>query len=484
MASLLDLPSELMDVVLAGHSTSTISKLSRTCRAFHAFLTPRVYKVVDWFWADHAEPPPIHLLLRTLLRNPARCRHIQTLRLRGGGVVAMDMYMKDSPWPYELYKPTHNCYRSNDPWQPIERARSIPLASTFSPSDVQIVENILHVIYRPVLSIWLREFVRGNVDVIVALLLSRLNSLATLDIGYAYIYHAQFIPAILRHRIMDNDTPQFEFLQSVAFALDKPDMDFHPWFDLDLLRAFLVLPRLELYKGTFPEPVIFSWPGITPQSMSLTTLLLIDCGVLEKTLGAILESTPALRHLTYEQLRIPYDGTGFNRQEHWKEVYSRVDETTLNDRCRSLNSALSKVRGTLQSLVLRHYEYFHKIDFRVEDITPYGMRNRLTVLKDMVSLASLELPWAHLFGFRWDICGDLPEPLGSSWRRLCIRGLFHRHTIPWKSNITIEQFAQVLQSHPFSKLETIIFVDTQQCYWEELQNICTNLNIDCDFYEK
>lgn len=243
MASILDLPNELMDPILSVSCPSDISRLSLVNKSLHALLSPRIYEKIEWHWDDDTRPPPFHLLLRTLLRNPTLARHIRSLSLRGSGLVPVNCHWV--MWPYEHVE--YHEYHPGDrgAWQPIERARSIPLGSTFSETEMHEVQQLVKNIYRPSPSIWLREFARGNVDVLVALLLSRMNALVSLKLGFYYVYHSQFIPAILRHMAIDRSGAcAFPILESVQLAMDRPEMDVFPWLNIDLLRAFFFLPEM------------------------------------------------------------------------------------------------------------------------------------------------------------------------------------------------------------------------------------------------
>jgi hypothetical protein len=60
----------------------------------------------------------------------------------------------------------------------------------FEPEDVDRVEDMIQHIHRPAPSLWATDFARGNVDVFVVLLLSRLNALEELDLRFGYLHRA------------------------------------------------------------------------------------------------------------------------------------------------------------------------------------------------------------------------------------------------------------------------------------------------------
>ena len=89
MASILDLPTELLEDILLPLSTDSLSRLSRTCKTLQNFLSPRIYRTIDWTWRDEdAYAPPFLLLLRTVLANPDIRGKVRVLKLRGRGIMA------------------------------------------------------------------------------------------------------------------------------------------------------------------------------------------------------------------------------------------------------------------------------------------------------------------------------------------------------------------------------------------------------------
>lgn len=469
MANLLDLPTELLDMVLAPCSLSTVSKLSRTNMSLHALLSPRVYSSIDWFWADDMDPPPIHLLLRTLLRNPSRAHHIKFLRLRGGSIPSDDVC-------FDWWR---GYWHDWDLW----RAPSISFGSCFSTTDIEQVRRLVYGVYRPSQSTWISQLQQGNVDVLVALLLCRLDSLERLDLGFSYLHRSRFVPAILRQGTVDcSKICLFPKLQSANIALDAPINAPSCWGDIDLLRPFFFLPSIHTVVTTAPEPVIFAWMGKTPSTLSLKNLVLLNSLVLENTLKDLLSVTPALEHLTYG---------------HWRyadlNYPSRANANQL--RCWRLNNALVNIQNTLQSLVVKvAFQYYEGVGFPDDSNFhgPIGVAGRLTVLKGMQKLTHLEIPWVVLFGWHAEVPVSWTNSLPDSLQDICLRNDLRRLIgYEWTDEMTSTLVAEFLDSCPqyFSSLSIVSFA--YECefggkhgVWrdenaEHLRSLCRSKNIEC-----
>jgi hypothetical protein len=119
MPSLTDLPVELLEDIVAPLSVVQQSKLSRTCKALHSYLSPRIYHSVDWFWRDDGPCPPFDRLLRTLLSNTRLANLVKVLKLRGGGLV------KHAEWKDNRFGSCVYNTRDENGWRPVQAARSV-----------------------------------------------------------------------------------------------------------------------------------------------------------------------------------------------------------------------------------------------------------------------------------------------------------------------------------------------------------------------
>jgi hypothetical protein len=114
MASIVGLPTELLECVLADLEIADVSTLSQTCKDTHHYLSPRVYHLLDWYWKNDHLCPSYHLLLRTLLSKPLLSNHVRKISLQGGGITRNDARRhQDSAWS--------NCHYG---WLSVIKARS------------------------------------------------------------------------------------------------------------------------------------------------------------------------------------------------------------------------------------------------------------------------------------------------------------------------------------------------------------------------
>ncbi|KAF2117952.1 hypothetical protein BDV96DRAFT_571155, partial [Lophiotrema nucula] len=367
------------------------------------------------------------------------------------------MWPYDGPMDYSWHRNDNNelFFGDGNGWRPIERARSLSVGDCFTRHDLWRAWHSIYTLHRPQPSIWIRELQRGNIDVLVALILGHLPSLTKLVLGFGYLHHAQFIPAIFRHKLMERfiqtKEPYLKSLKTVELALDTPQYAVSYWSDLDLLRPFFFVSTIEKFHAGLVEPWLFAWPGTRPICPSMTTLVLCRSGIEEDTLNQILSATPALKHLTYDH----------QRNTDW--TYELPEPANAYQiRCWRLNVALSQVKKTLQTLAIRIKFYAHEHQLGVPDVYNYdgpsGVAGRLTILKDMPQLQRLEIPWEVLFG--WDIAipTSWSDSLPPSLQEICLRDdSCIVAGYEWIEDVTFDRAVQLLDCYPesFMKLKRV-----------------------------
>ncbi|KAH9864715.1 hypothetical protein J1614_010651 [Plenodomus biglobosus] len=417
MASILKLPAELLEAILALSKPAGLSALSRSCKHLYRYISPLLYHSIDWCWKDDTSPPPFQLLLRTLVANRQLASNIRKIRLRGGGIVRKDY------WRFgdcELNE-------RNGPF-PIEPARSVNtserhLQTLFNPLERWHVHNLIRAIASSRASEWYAEVARGNVDAIVSLILHQCQAVEELDLGFGYIFDSKFIALVFR-RSMDRTVP-YPGLERVMLGTDGLFSPKGAFIDMDILRMFFTLPKLRQLTAMAIEPAMFTWisPDKPPQAASLVNLVLHNSTLLESSLDTILASTPMLRHLTYDFHRLVDYGS------HWQCMsdYSKWLYLRQKGRARYrpdvaisgpvLTRALSRVCKTLETLVL-------KVQFECDlgseacganirawddALTLCHIIGRIRGLNCFHNLRHLEISWVLLFGW-WD--ADLEQYKG------------------------------------------------------------------------
>ncbi|KAJ4369666.1 hypothetical protein N0V83_005428 [Neocucurbitaria cava] len=446
MSPFVDFPAELLEEILELLSTADLSTLSRTCKELYTFFSPRVYHKIDWTWDDDKPCPPYHLLLRTLLSNARLASHIKVLRTRGGGIVPRSHWEEGICNDAAIDEHYKLCDIRRSVWVEGHRERS-----SFTSKDVRRVINLISSTaptdaHRRE---WILEFYRGNVDVIMALILHQSQAIEELDLGFAFLDHAKFIPRAFKHLIDAQEAAAvYPHLASVNLGADGPGIPEWVWTDLDLFRLFIFLPNVKTIDAILLEPVLFAWPSPhkIPRADALSTLILRQCTISEDTLEAILSCTPKLKHLVYDYWRMAECFP-----PHWecckddKNNKSKKSYTQVPIHCPRLSKALAHVHTTLESLVLKAQfrgdmlsgPLSRDIKDPFESLCKCYIFGRVTGLDKMLSLKSLEASWALLFGW-WDFpapdyrghpydgvqgSGDNPwtSVLPPNIRRLCMR---------------------------------------------------------------
>jgi hypothetical protein len=401
MASILDIPAELLEEILSLLRIADLSRLSRACSILHSYLTPRIYHTQDWYWKDDHPSPPYHLLLRTLLNNSRLAGYVKVLKLRGGAIV------KEEAWKLG--------YRDNedDGWLPKNGAQAVWTAGQrldrlYTPHEIQTIASVLSSTssYEEHREEAMREFERGNVDVVIALILNQVRAIEHLDLGFGYLHRSRFIPRTLRHLLDSKAVVAFPHLISANLALDGPRSPEYIWLDLDVFRTLFPLQRLATLDTILPEPTVFAWPSPTEVShaASLSTLVLRKSTASEATLEMILSCTPNLKHLVYDHHRI----VGMC-DPHWQ----CCEELALSERTRPrvllhgprLSKALAHVKDTLESLVLK-VRFTSDVWTEFKDLQNSqhlcGMIGRVSGLEMMPKLTTLDISWVLLLGWEPD----------------------------------------------------------------------------------
>ncbi|KAI8938226.1 hypothetical protein NX059_005887 [Plenodomus lindquistii] len=425
MASLVQLPTELLDEILSHISRTDLSKLTRTCTILEARLRPRIFNTIEFNRISEVAPgPPFLSFLRTVCLNPHLARMVKTLRLKGWGTFKHNTWL----WSRRAYpddaRSVHQCCVL-----PFCAAADLTAITT----DIALllrVKAIVAEIYRPEPDIWIREYQRGSLDVLVALTLSQLHGLRALELEMGWLHcvsFSRFIPAMLRYLTC---TPTFfPNLKTVKLARDKSGETAYFTPDLDGFRSFFYAPGIETLDVVAMEPVVFAWPSSSePKCMALTTLTLRQCTISEKTLARLLSCTPRLKHLTYDRWVIA--GLG---PPHWDDYspdcFQVCTTNCFNEHmeyrefnCRVLDEALVHVQDTLESLTI-------KLRFEMQmkegegglydhDWMRCGVVGRMRSLRGMERLRVLEVPWVVLHG--WEAGVAVEE---ERWEEVLPRGL-------------------------------------------------------------
>jgi hypothetical protein len=221
-----------------------------------------------------------------------------------------------------------------------------------------------------------------------------------------------------------------------------------------------------------------------PTASSLSTLILRKSSICERTIGQLLACTPRLKHLTYDHWRyIDWDWPGFGGD---RQI-----------RCRLLNMALSHVKDSLESLIIKVRFVSCEVEPPNHENSDYpcSISGRLNVIRSMRKLRSVEVPWLLLHN--WD--SEVPptvwtDILPYTLQSLCIRDdLCAKYAYPWmppREDIVYNHVSVLLniKSRYFPQLRRVSFTYIWDCYiegWRDgnagrFQALCTSKDVYCE----
>ncbi len=270
-----NLPLELLQsFILLYLSKKELSILSRSSARLRTAIEPILYREIMWQWQKHLpQQPPIHLLVRTLMSRPDLASFIETLAL--GGVKPRTAW-KACPYRPQTYIPAGP---STSIWDTASQ-------SMFLSTEMDAIEESIFSLCPPSKDLWLQELRRGEVDVFVALLLSRLPSLHRLTLGSDLQCSTPFLGEVMSSNIGSTPKQLFPALQSVTYSNDiVQDLDVacHV-LDLNQVLPLFRMESLHTLNMSLP-PLIITWPQDEIPKSLLTSLVLSHSQISEETLG-------------------------------------------------------------------------------------------------------------------------------------------------------------------------------------------------------
>ena len=399
MASIAELPVELVDFILANLGSCDIINLARTCRALHAVAIPAAYHTITLTWDNTysketrgsqrgmerrtEKAPKIQSLIRTLTKKPEYIQLIKRLEFCAKGCVEygyldvagaifpeFEYDANDKEWENEMFK-AHVQDRGVRPWD------------------------------------------RGwTQHMSIALLVGTCQAhLESLTMEWGFFLGNRWFPAMMKYAMMKNaaaseaDDGQpvwFAKLKTVCVTLEETEgaaatWERSFWSEQETLLHFFYLPAIESldfitcslregdydnYGGLWDEgdgvDGSFEWPLETPPlSQTLTTLRLTPSSMDPLTIQYLLRQTPNVKVFYYDCCLHP---------EHPPLRLSILKETLL------------RIRDTLNDLTVRykHYNNDGSDDPPTEAAEP--LREGLGPLHDFPVLTTLTTSFPVLFG--------------------------------------------------------------------------------------
>ncbi len=464
-ASLLTLPGEILNpILLKGDFTKQdLSALSRVCKPLRQLTLPRLYEAIIFNWTTaSSETPKILFFLRSLLEKPylsALVKHFRCIGRKKEGI----RYAKRSP----------GTLWEEGEMKTLEDGELFKMAK-----DVVLMADL------PEPLLWIDAMEMGDIDVLVALILSQLPQLQTLHLDVNFLTNNRFIGFLFKHALSSNNQSStrrclstFAHLRHVESipALPEQSLPSRAFVDTDQFLSLFYFPAIEILDLFIPNQwAILSWPKDNlPCASNLRTLNLPGCEVDEEGLKRVLSMTPKLERLSYNWL-CDIDPPG-----EFPAPYLDLTE---------LGKALVQVRTTLRHLSLSILFYANTV-LEMDDDRYYGINSPPFLFESFDKLEYLEIPFVILFGPHQARFPGLENLLPQFLRHLCLRDDMGTSTCyEWTASACLAKIKELLvrRDHLAPSLESITLRlrESEESEWDEgeqdeLRRLCSVAGLDC-----
>ncbi|OAL51786.1 hypothetical protein IQ07DRAFT_586135 [Pyrenochaeta sp. DS3sAY3a] len=380
MASLNDLPNELLDNILARLDSRDALRLSMTCKSMRAAALPTAYRSIVMKWINGPVPespeaivPRIHALLRTLLKSPELVKLVRSLDFRAEGCV----FLQDEGEP----------------------RISVPqISDEITQEDQSLFADAIEALQLPDFELCKVIFVQqpGEAPIIQMLLLAYCTQLTSISFAIEFLMESDWIAMFVENTVTaPRGHPLSGLLKTLTEVRVTSDTEGYIWSSdytvvlMSILRLFY-LPCVEtLVLTSFvddnEEGVLwrdeenpFRWPLRTPPwAEKLTHLQLLRSSISPELIDMILQQTPNLHTFDYECIKYPDSGC--------------LDLPLLR-------GALGHVRNTLTTLIIRYEIYDDEEEGLVAQDTFSITEGSLGPFDDFPVLTDLITSMAVLFG--------------------------------------------------------------------------------------
>lgn len=449
MASLILIPTELLDSVFAYLSTPELLSLATVCRKLHQRSQALLYQAVSLRWdAQHVATAqhPLQLLLRSILRAPKLGEHIQKLEFRCDG-----------------YRGYREKFALSQRRLDIDAAEMQLLCNSWQRSELPNDE------------IWEEGLRNGSVHATAAFLLTLLKRLKSLKMSLDLLAGSRFLSTLTGHALNGQFLPELEDVTLGTDVDGDGDGDHYRMvLGIEQFHPFLCLPHLKSAQLQLPDvrevptsndPTIIrqgssnhsTWTWIADHTLrfqDLTVLQLQYTRAPAYMLKQILSATPALAVLEYD---------------YW------CNTNWWGLRCNQLAEAISQVRGSLKHLKIALTPFITDQCGELQEMGDVWVDGSLgTVTKACQKLESFEIAPVVLFGYHPKTTPDLSGVLPRSLQYLILRDdlLDYLH-IHWLEPATIDLVARYMtRGHwalttPHLAEVNLHLCESQECYeWD------------------
>lgn len=395
-----------------------VSNLSKTCKRMRSAMLGYLYKSIQWRWNTGGETrghpevlstPPIHLLLRSLMRNPGLGNLVERIQFEGP-----KFYMRDIGTASDYF-----------------RRRQAVTASIWTPDGptgltTSEIESAMQWVRRFQLKspgVFREALLRGDIDAYVCIVIAFLPDLRSLWLSGEFVLcNSEFLGSLFERALQTSLTeannaspsdaiPQYFSLREVKLGYrSKDSRSVSNKSRLEDMYSFFYLPSLEHLTIHLPKIANFNWPDDlskqTPMK-TLASLKLPACEMKESALEQLLASKPPLKKLVYKY--------------SCAEVitYARGSYFNLS----TLSRAFSHVQSTVESLKFHYDHQTPDADGYACYCDAHGLfLGIMAPFSHFPCLTHLEIPFIALTG--WKVvprnARPLAEMLSPSIRHLCL----------------------------------------------------------------
>ncbi|PVH81710.1 hypothetical protein DL98DRAFT_531047 [Cadophora sp. DSE1049] len=363
------LPAEIWLGIVDGFDQNDLAAISLVSQTLHILVEPLLFSKYCWipdikydfnwipkrFRSDDfslTEPPEdrrgglgqgleqpqprVHLFLRSVLNRPYLASLVKSLQFMAPLTPSGDA----------------------DECLPFWGSKTLPPQSGFSQVEMAAALSLVEDLKLVSRQEWRSGFRQGRCDVVLALLLSRLSEIESLEIRLrSFSEGPPMIGHMIYHVLSPKDNPRlpsFRALKSVSASVDHFDEDcasFPPDqmsylydFNRDVAPLFQ-LPYVEKLSLDWVEPITMPLRN-QPVCSALTTLLLREGNISAEFLQKLLRSTPKLKTLEFDVL---------SRMYETRDGQDLIVSRPLS--AKTLGSALNQVCSTLERLVVGFSTY-------------------------------------------------------------------------------------------------------------------------------
>ena len=411
MAGYLALPNEIRDLIVL--SPQDLSRLSRTSKAMHKVLLPRLYNRISLCWEAFKPPPRVSNILKTLAQAPDLAEKVEEFSFCGKNYLTRVASVKQKQFPYQRNILSY-------------LVDAKPKANA---DDIRIESLLQRAKRNTRLSQAEWESVLGGqdtLDIMTAAIIVLCPNLRVLYLDSGFLNQNTVLAKIIYHQFLNYDnecsTPAFTKLKKVYLGQDLSSWDSTNLklleFPLSACLPFFYLPSLELLSAPLPDSIGVSglsppptvWPTPTPPVCTVRTLDLHTSRAKAATLSFILAQTPHLQSLHYEYW--PW-------MEAWPE--ERLD-------CTEVRHALESLSHTLTELTISLNPFSSQAD-EVEEGGVWIKGGRgVGSLVFLSRLTKLEIALPVLLSWEGDTGLGLKDVLPFSLEDMCIRDDCISHT--------------------------------------------------------